>query len=117
MNGGLGRGERRHEGVGGRVERKGDSRVGLTEQKRASTGEDPRAARERHPAVASSSKRLWSGRGTGAVKATGFWEGSLPAEGIPGHFKRRLSRVGVAVVLATHSLSNPCVVAERRGGR
>ena len=50
--------------------------------------------REQHPAVAISPKRWCGGRGTGAVMATGFYEGSLSTEGTLGHSKNRLSRGG-----------------------
>jgi hypothetical protein len=50
-----------------------------------------------HPAVVSSPKRRCGCRGTGAVKATGSYEGSLSVEGIsdrhePGSFTRGWSR-------------------------
>jgi hypothetical protein len=47
------------------------------------------------------------GRGTGAVMATGSYEGSLPMEGIPGHRKRRLSRGGAEVDLGGPSVLGP----------
>jgi hypothetical protein len=50
--------------------------------------------REQHPAAAISPKRWCGGRGTGAVMATGFYEGSLSTEGTLGHSKGRLSRGG-----------------------
>jgi hypothetical protein len=64
------------------LKRNDESQVGLDRQERARTGIRPRVARDRHPAVSPSRKRC-GGRGTGAVKATGSYEGSLPAEGIP----------------------------------
>jgi hypothetical protein len=50
--------------------------------------------------ASSSGLRGWverprEGRGTGAVKATGSYEGFLPREGILGYRKHRPSRVGV----------------------
>jgi len=44
----------------------------------------PRVTWERHPAVATSRERCGD-RGTGTVKVTGSYEGSLSVEGIPGH--------------------------------
>jgi len=54
-------------------------------------------ARDRHSAVIACQRKRRGGRGTGAVKATGSYEGSPPMEGIPGHhepslFTRRWSR-------------------------
>lgn len=54
-------------------------------------------ARERHSAVATFLERESGGRGTGVVKTTGSYEGSLTMEGIPGShepssFTRRWSR-------------------------
>jgi hypothetical protein len=69
--------------VGRRIERT-DRRESASPVK---TGEDrrrPRVSRDRHPAVLSSRKRC-GGRGTGAVRATGSYEGPLPMEGIPDH--------------------------------
>lgn len=53
----------------------------------------PRLTRERHPAVAPSRKRC-GGRGTGAVKATGSFEGFLPAEDTSGHSETSLFTEG-----------------------
>lgn len=39
--------------------------------------------RDRRPEVVTSLERRWGGLGTGAVRATGFYEGSLMVEGIP----------------------------------
>lgn len=55
--------------------------------------EDPGGARA-SSAVGPSSKRRCVGRGTGAVAATGSYEGSLSNEGIPDHTRYRLSRDG-----------------------
>jgi hypothetical protein len=55
--------------------------------------EDPGGARA-SSAVGPSSKRRCVGRGTGAVAATGSYEGSLSIEGIPDHTRYRLSRDG-----------------------
>ena len=82
--------------VGSRIERNA-RRTSASPRK---SGEDrrsrPRVTRDRHPAVVTSRKR-WGGRGTGAVMATGSYEGSLPAEGTPDHqeasaFTRRRRR-------------------------
>jgi len=53
---------------------------------RCETGDDrprPRMTRERHSAVVTSPKRRCGSRGTGAVRATGSYEGSPTVEGIP----------------------------------
>jgi len=52
--------------------------------KRERTGARPRMTRECHSAARPSQKRC-AGRGTGAVRATGSYEGSLPIEGILDH--------------------------------
>jgi hypothetical protein len=80
--------------AGGTRERAIVSRPHRADRER--TGRRPRVSRDRHPAASTSRKR-GGGRGTGAVMATGSYEGSLSTEGIPDPRKRRLSRAGVAM--------------------
>jgi hypothetical protein len=63
-------------------------------RERGGSGRRPTVARECHRAVGPSPKRRCVGRGTGAVAATGSYEGSLSMEGIPDHTRYRLSRDG-----------------------
>ena len=53
------------------------------------TGARPRATPERRSAVVVSAKKRRGGRGTGAVMATGSYEGSLPVEGTSGRHEPR----------------------------
>jgi hypothetical protein len=60
-------------------------------------------------------QKRWRGRGTGAVIATGFYEGSLPIEGTPDHhetssFTSRRSRWS----WLPRASSNPCSNAKSR---
>jgi hypothetical protein len=86
-NGGLGRGERRRSHVGERVERNDESHLGSqpeTARDRDKTQGDVRASSSgRHIA-----KKRCGGRGTGAVTATGSYEGSLTMEGASDHLQR-----------------------------
>jgi hypothetical protein len=90
--------ERRSAGetVGRRVARKVQSRVGLTARDGRGPAQDP-GWREIVIQRSSHRQKRCGGRGTGAVKATGSYEGSLPMEGIPDHheasaFTRRRQR-------------------------
>jgi hypothetical protein len=83
------------ETVGGRIERRDVERSGAPDK----NGSEP-AETQGDVRASSSGLRGWverprGGRGTGAVKATGSYEGSLPREGILGCWKYRSSRVGV----------------------
>jgi hypothetical protein len=95
------------ETVGGYFRRRDDSRVGLTGEK---TGEDrhrPTVARERHRR--SLHRRKWcSGRGTGAVMATGSYEG-FPIDGRHSGSSRGVGfhETMSTVVLAVFASSDP----------
>jgi len=107
VNRGLGRGERRRESVGGRVERRSVGMSGspdLTDEHRQKTQGGVRA-----PSSGCVVRRkARCGRGTGAVMATGFYEGSLPREGTPGHREASLFNEAVWIVaLAAPSPSDP----------
>jgi hypothetical protein len=95
VNGDLARSERRwmKPSTGAASERS----VGVPAsfpREREGSGQRPTVARECHRAVGPSPKRWCVGRGTGAVAATGSYEGSLSMEGIPDHTRYRLSRDG-----------------------
>jgi len=95
VNGDLARSERRwmKPSTGAASERS----VGVPAsfpREREGSGQRPTVARECHRAVGPSPKRWCVGRGTGAVTATGSYEGSLSMEGIPDHTRYRLSRDG-----------------------
>jgi hypothetical protein len=84
------------ETVGRRVGRKVQSQVGLTAHGGRGPAQDP-GWREIVIQRFSHRQKRWVGRGTGAVMATGSYEGSLLMEGIPDHheasaFTRRRSR-------------------------
>jgi hypothetical protein len=66
---------------------------GCAVEKRCRTGEGP-GWRESVIQRSYRSRKRRCGRGTGAVKATGSYEGSLSMEGIPGCTSHRLSRGG-----------------------
>ena len=90
--------ERRSAGetVGGRVGRRVQSRVGLTAKDGRGPAQDP-GCREIVIQRLSHRQKRCGGRGTGAVRATGSYEGSLPIEGISDHheasaFTRRRQR-------------------------
>jgi len=98
VNGGLARDNPRRESAFEGLERTGGWRVGLHAflEKRegpAETQDGVRASFSGRDIVA----RRWCGRGTGAVMATGSYEGSLSVEGTsgchePSPFTRRWSR-------------------------
>jgi len=98
VNGGLARHGHRRENVGGGVERNDGWRVGLHLANSegggpAETQDGVRTSFSGRHIVA----RRWGGRGTGAVKATGSYEGSLSVEDSsgchePSPFTRRWSR-------------------------
>jgi len=95
------------ETVVGCVGRRDESRVGLTGEK---TGEDrhrPRVARERHQRSLHRQKRC-SGRGTGAVMATGSYEG-FPTDGRHPGSSRGVGfhETASTVVLAVSASSDP----------
>jgi hypothetical protein len=81
-----------------RASREGTSRSrARPDMRRSRIGIGPRVARDRHSAVIACQRKRRGGRGTGAVKATGSYEGPSPMEVIPGHhepslFTRRWSR-------------------------
>jgi len=84
------------ETAGSHIERKCASRVGLTAKDGRGPAQDP-GWREIVIQRFSDRQKRCGGRGTGAVKATGSYEGSLPMEGIPDHheasaFTRRRQR-------------------------
>jgi hypothetical protein len=95
VNGDLARSERRwvKPSTGAASERS----VGVPAsfpREREGSGEDPRWRESAIERSAHRPKRWCVGRGTGAVMATGSYEGSLPMEGIPDHTRYRLSRDG-----------------------
>jgi len=98
VNGGLARHGHRRESVEGRALRKSRWRVGL--HARLKSGEGPAETQDDVRASSSGrhiAERRWGGRGTGAIKATGFYEGSLSVEDTSGRhepspFTRRWSR-------------------------
>jgi hypothetical protein len=72
--------------------------------------------------ASSSGLRGWverprGGRGTGAVKATGSYEGSPPREGIPGYWKHRSSRIGVEGGLGSSPITTLRVNAQQDDAR
>lgn len=72
-------------------------------------------ARECHPAVGPSCETRCVGRGTGAVKATGSWEGSLPMEGIPDHDEApAFTSRRHTMVSAVFASSDPCQPVKTR---
>lgn len=86
VNGGLARHGHQRESAGGGVERKGCWRVGLHVRLKsgegpAETQDDVRASFSGRHSVA----RRCGGRGTGIVKVTGSYEGSLSVEDPSGH--------------------------------
>jgi hypothetical protein len=96
VNGGLARGERRRVIPSAGASSETTNRESASPRRRERTGARLRVARDRHPAAVTSPKAV-SGRGTGAVRATGSYEESLPMEGIPDHheasaFTRRRPR-------------------------
>jgi len=115
VNGGLARsGFRRAERRRARRAKR-RSRVGLSPVITVQDRQRPRVTRECHPAVASSPKRRCGSRGTGAVMATGSYEGSPPTEGIPGQLKRLFSRRGVDAGLGGPlSLDLPVQLGDKR---
>jgi hypothetical protein len=98
---------------GGDLERNDESHVGLTANA-GRTGDRLRVARDLHSPVATSLLRC-CGRGTGAVMATGSYEESLPAEGIPVITKRLLSRDGADDGLGGFDILRPVPTLRRTG--
>jgi hypothetical protein len=72
------------ETVGRHIERSVSSRIGLTAKDGRAPEEDP-GWREIVIQRFSHRQKRCEGRGTGAVMATGSYEGPLPIEGIPDH--------------------------------
>jgi len=96
VNGGLARSDSRRVIPSAGASGEGYSRESASPPRRERTGARSRVTRDRHPAVFTSPRRC-GGRGTGAVRATGSYEGSLSMEGIPDHheasaFTRRRQR-------------------------
>jgi hypothetical protein len=102
------------ETTGRRFERHEESRVGLTAKDGRGPTQNP-GCREIGIQRSSHRQKRCGGRGAGAVRATGFYEGFLPTEGIPDHheassftrWRPRWSRRLIA-------LSDPYVPSKRR---
>jgi hypothetical protein len=83
--------ERRSVGetIGRRIARNEKSRTGLTAKDGRGPARDP-GCREIGIQRSSHRQKRWGGRGAGAVRATGSYEGSLSMEGIPDHHEASL---------------------------
>jgi hypothetical protein len=105
------------ETVGERIERSDVEESGAPDKNGSEPAETQGGVRASSSGLRGWVERPRGGRGTGAVKATGSYEGSLPREGIPGHGKHRSSRFDVELGLGHSPITTLRVSAQQDDAR
>jgi len=101
------------ETVGERIERRDIDRSGTPDKNGSESAETQGDVRASFSGLRGWVERPRGGRGTGAVKATGSYEGSPPREGILGCWKHRSSRIGVECSLGSFPITTLRVNAQQ----